>query len=135
MPPPRRQAGFTLIEITIVLVILALIAGLVLTRGPWRSSRLDLDASVRTVTSALRLARGRAIATDRVIAVKTSPAGITIEGGPSWPLAPGQTITQTAILFTPEGESSGGVIELASGTRRVAVSVEWLTGRVSVATP
>jgi hypothetical protein len=70
--------------------------------------------------------------------VKTSPAGIApaqiaIEGGPAWQLAPGQSITQTSILFTPEGESSGGVIELASGARRVAVSVEWLTGRVVVA--
>ena len=133
MPARRTEAGFTLIEITIVLVIMGLIAGLVLTRGPLRSSRLELEASVRTVTNALRLARGRAIADDRIVVVKTSVNGVAIDGGPTWRLSKGQSISQASIFFTPEGESSGGVIELASGDRHVAVAVEWLTGRVTVA--
>ncbi len=37
------------------------------------------------------------------------------------------------IRFNPDGSSTGGRIALADGKRRVAVGVDWLTGRVSVA--
>jgi general secretion pathway protein H len=37
------------------------------------------------------------------------------------------------IRFHPDGSSTGGRISLADGERRVAVGVDWLTGRVSVA--
>jgi general secretion pathway protein H len=37
------------------------------------------------------------------------------------------------IRFNPDGSSTGGRIVLAEGTRRTAVGVDWLTGRVSVA--
>ena len=37
------------------------------------------------------------------------------------------------IRFNPDGSSTGGRITLADGSRRVAVGVDWLTGRVSVA--
>ena len=37
------------------------------------------------------------------------------------------------IRFNPDGSSSGGRITLADGSRRVAVGVDWLTGRVTVA--
>jgi general secretion pathway protein H len=37
------------------------------------------------------------------------------------------------IRFNPDGSSTGGRIVLADGTRRTAVGVDWLTGRVSVA--
>jgi general secretion pathway protein H len=38
-----------------------------------------------------------------------------------------------AIRFNPDGSSTGGRIVLADGNRKVAVGVEWLSGRVSVA--
>ena len=37
------------------------------------------------------------------------------------------------IRFNPDGSSTGGRIALADGKQRVAVGVDWLTGRVSVA--
>ncbi len=37
------------------------------------------------------------------------------------------------IRFNPDGSSTGGRIAIADGKRRVAVGVDWLTGRVSVA--
>jgi general secretion pathway protein H len=40
---------------------------------------------------------------------------------------------RAAITFTPDGSSSGGRIDLATGQRTVGVAVDWLTGRVSVA--
>ena len=37
------------------------------------------------------------------------------------------------IRFNPDGSSTGGRISLADGQQRIAVGVDWLTGRVSVA--
>ena len=33
------------------------------------------------------------------------------------------------VVFTPDGGSSGAVILLAAGPRKIAVDVNWLTGR------
>lgn len=115
-----------------MLVILGLIAGLVIARGPLRSRRVELDATVRTLTGTLRLARGKAIATDRVIVVRTAAGGFAMDGGPAWHVAPGQSISRADVAFTPEGESSGGAIIVASGPQRVVVGIDWLTGRVHV---
>jgi general secretion pathway protein H len=38
-----------------------------------------------------------------------------------------------AIRFNPDGSSTGGRISLSDGGRRIAVGVDWLTGRVAVA--
>jgi general secretion pathway protein H len=124
------SAGFTLIEIIVVLVIMALIAGLVLSRGPVGSRHMDLEATVRTLTGALRLARGQAIAADRVVVVRVAENGFAIDGGPTWRLASGQSISPATVMFTPEGESSGGMIVVSSGAERVAIGIDWLTGRV-----
>jgi general secretion pathway protein H len=127
----RGQRGFTLIEMIVVIVIMSLIAGMVLARRPWHSAGLDLDATQRALTAALRLARSRAIAQDRVVAVVTDNAGFVVDGGVRRALPPGETLSSAQMIFTPDGEASGGTILLASTGARVAVTVNWLTGRVS----
>jgi general secretion pathway protein H len=126
----RDQAGFTLIEMIVVIVIMALIAGLVIVRRPWHSVGLDTDASVRALTSALRVARSRAIAQDREVSVVTGAIGFSVDGAAPWVLPSGEALSAGQVIFTPDGGSSGGVIVLAAGPRRIAVSVNWLTGRV-----
>jgi general secretion pathway protein H len=127
----RGQRGFTLIEVIVVIVIMSLIAGMILARRPWHSAGLDLDATQRALTAALRLARSRAIAQDRIVAVVTDSAGFTVDGGARRPLPAGETLSQAQMIFTPDGEASGGTILLASAGTRIAVTVNWLTGRVS----
>jgi general secretion pathway protein H len=34
------------------------------------------------------------------------------------------------VVFMPDGGSTGGTILLATGQKRIAVEVNWLTGRV-----
>lgn len=125
-----RQAGFTLIELIVVIVIMSLIAGLVLVRHPTRSAGLDTDVTVRALSNALRLARSRAIAQDREVVVVTAPGGFAVDGGSPWLLPSGQALSTSQVIFIPDGGSSGGTILLAAGQRRIAVDVNWLTGRV-----
>jgi prepilin-type N-terminal cleavage/methylation domain-containing protein len=84
----QSQSGFTLIEMIVVIVIMAMIAGLVLVRQPWHSAGLNADATLRALVNAMRLARSRAIAQDREITVMTAPGGFAIDGGSVWVVPP-----------------------------------------------
>ena len=128
----------------VVLVILGLGLALVATRGPLRSAALDLRAATGELAQALRLARARAIATDRTVVVALDPAGnaFRIGSGPAQSLPRGVAVEATAVQgpvpgvaafrFAPDGSSSGGRITLMAGGQRAMVGVDWLTGRVSV---
>jgi general secretion pathway protein H len=141
-----RQSGFTLIEMIVVLVVLGLTLGLVLGRGPMHSSALDARMAAREMAQTLRLARSRAIALNRPIAVSLDIAAraVRIDGSPyqALPRAVGVTATTStgeaiagrvvAIRFAPDGSSSGARIALGEGGFVRLIVVDWLTGRVSV---
>jgi general secretion pathway protein H len=128
--PHPHEFGFTLIEIIVVITILALIGSLVLTRQPWHSAGLDTDATLRSLMNAMRLARSRAIAQDREVAVVTAPNGFSVDGTAPRTLPPDQVLSPSRVIFGPDGGSTGGTILLLAGQRRIVVDVNWLTGRV-----
>jgi general secretion pathway protein H len=128
----RSEAGFTLIEMIVVIAVVGLIAGLVLMRQPWTSVGFEREATQRALADALRLARSRAIAQNRNVSVVTGAAGFSVDGSPLRTLPARQTLSASQITFMPDGGSSGGTIVLAAGQRRIAVAVNWLTGRVGV---
>jgi general secretion pathway protein H len=136
-PISARDGGFTLIEVLVVLVIVGLTVGLVLGRGPLRSVRLETRAEANSIAGALRAARSRAIAGDQAITVAIDPARHLLRVGAAAPrlLAGGIALAAplAGITFAPDGSSSGGHIDLATGPFRMQVAVDWLTGRVSVA--
>jgi general secretion pathway protein H len=43
-----------------------------------------------------------------------------------------RTAVQSAIRFNPDGSSTGGRITVGDAVRKIAVGVDWLTGRVSL---
>lgn len=133
MSPRSGAAGFTLIELLVVIVIISLIGGLVVLRQPVHSAGLDFDASRRGLIAALRLARSRAIAQDRVVTVLTGSAGFSVDGSPAQRLAANQGLSAGAVMFLPDGGASGGPLVLAWGSRQAKLEVNWLTGRVHVA--
>jgi general secretion pathway protein H len=126
----QTQAGFTLIEMIVVITVMALIASLVIVRQPWHSVGLDTEATVRALTSTLRVARSRAIALDRDVFVETGEAGFAVDGAAPRLLPSGEALSPARVIFMPDGGSSGTTIVLAAGPRRIAISVNWLTGRV-----
>jgi general secretion pathway protein H len=142
-----RCRGFTLIEVIVTLAILGF--ALVLVTGykpPW-SSALGLRATAAELASGLRLARSEAIVRNRPVAFSLDLTGHRYRVGAaaerSLPANLSLELLTIAgenrgadigdIRFHPDGSSTGGRISLADRKRRMAVGVDWLTGRISVA--
>ena len=140
-------AGFTLIEILVALAIVAFSSVLVASyRPPW-SSGLEIDATAARLAAGLRLVRSEAIAANRSVAFEFDLAGRRYRSGSAPPQSlpdrmavelltitgEQQSSAAGGIRFYPDGSSTGGRIVLTDGFRRLAIGVDWLTGRVSVA--
>ncbi|HEV2302032.1 MAG TPA: GspH/FimT family pseudopilin [Stellaceae bacterium] len=146
-PPPAAGGGFTLLELLVVIAILGfalvLIAGY---KAPW-SNVAALRATAAELASGLRLARSEAILDNRsvVLALDLERHSWRVGAGSPHPLPARLSIElltiageradarQGDIRFNPDGSSSGGRISIADGGGRIAIGVDWLTGRVHVA--
>lgn len=139
------NSGFTLIEVLVVLVILALTMAIVvpaISKGQGGS----LDDVARDMLVTLRKARS-----DAVLGQRTSVVLVDVNGRRYWQERDGRdssipkSMTVTAsvatselsngvagIRFFPDGSSSGGFIQLSMGESASKVQVDWLNGRVSI---
>jgi general secretion pathway protein H len=135
------------LEILVVLAIVGFALVLVVGyRPPWSRS-FALDTVAAELGAELRLVRSQAIAENRPVALELDLKGhrYRVGSGSPRPLPASLSIEVLTIAgqredakvgsirFNPDGSSTGGRIVLAEGPRRVAVGVDWLTGRVSVA--
>lgn len=143
----RRAGGFTLIELIVVLAVLGLALALFARyKAPW-SAALGLRGTAAELAQQLRLARAEAIARDRPVefALDLADRRYRVGEGPAHALPADVAIrlvtiagerrgaAAAAIRFNPDGSASGGRIALAAGGRSIAVGVDWLTGKVTVA--
>jgi general secretion pathway protein H len=119
----NKEAGFTLLEMIVVIVIMGLIMGLVGEYGPQKSHWLETRGAAQAVAQAMAQARGQAIATGQPVALK-------LPSVPGWLT---ETVNASApMMFEPDGSSTGGVVTLDDQGRRIDVTADWLTARVSV---
>jgi len=145
--PGGRQAGFTLVELLAVLVVLALAAGVVATQFGGRQGGAALEVAAHEIASRCRAARTAAIrqAESRVVMIDMASRVVTAGADvPALKIAETVSITSetsaseqrggrmAGIRFFPNGASTGGKIRLETGRQAYEIRVNWLTGRVVV---
>jgi general secretion pathway protein H len=144
----RRTAGFTLIEMMVCLVILALVIGLLPPLLGRARDSAALAEAAQSVVTALRETRNEAITTGRAERFAIDLATGTFRAGrgktQSLPSGIRLSLVTTAdeqlndrsgaILFFPDGSSTGGRLSLLRDARRHDIRVDWLTGRITMAT-
>ena len=142
MKPRRRNAGFTLLELLVVLVLMALMTGLAIPLISAGTPGAQIKAATRELLSGLRQARDQAI-------VQRQPTALTlnvddrrfqITGQPHAFQLPGKLQIglfvaevddngkQGAFIFYPDGSSSGGAVTVSLDGQTNRIDVDWLTG-------
>ncbi len=148
MPRAGEAAGFTLVELLVVLLVIALALGAAipfLARGP---DGQRLDAVAAELVGALRKVRADAIRSNGEALFVVAPEARTWRAGEtaepeSFPAnvvvravgARSEMPTEhlIGIRFFADGTSTGGSITLEQGDApALRVAVDWLTGRVQV---
>ena len=81
-PASRARAGFTLLELTVVVGALAALAALTAPPVARQLDRLAVTAATAELAALLAGARDRAIAESRPFAVRLDGAGATLHAGP-----------------------------------------------------
>ena len=148
--PSRKTDGFTLIELLIVIVIVAMMAGVVGSNIGSGNQSTVLKGAGREVASALRFARGHAMThrkesifqfdleqnSYRITGKKklyklSKEIEVTLDVAQSQI----QDGTQGAIRFFPDGSSTGGRVTLEIAENKRQLDVNWLTGQVEISEP
>ncbi|TPM32786.1 GspH/FimT family pseudopilin [Mesorhizobium sp. B2-3-4] len=138
-------AGFTLIEMLVVLAIIAVVAAIAAPGIVQRYRSPSLDALSSEIMARLRMSRTLAIATARPQQVVIDTGGRTIRFGDRPVLGLPQDVKMTittgretvadgrlaALTFLADGSSSGMEIDLQRAGQASHIEVNWLTGLAS----
>jgi general secretion pathway protein H len=140
-------AGFTLIEMIVVLAIVGLVLSLVAVNRTPVSAATESRAVARDVYEALRAARSEALVTNRDVSFTVDVAHRSYGWGQRPPryvpdglqlalyTSSGDIVGKGAgrIRFDPDGGASGGRVTVAGGDHVWWIGVDWISGHVSIA--
>lgn len=134
----RPAAGFTLVEIMIVLVIVAVAAAVVVPNLGTAFGFSQLRGETRAVVSGLREARAQAVIAGQHVDFQlqgaewrvggasrkiTSSVSVSLDVPPA-----GTSPAGSFIRFFPDGRSTGGRVYLKRKDRVQTIQVDWITG-------
>ena len=149
-PGPRTQsadprAGFTLIEVVAVMLIIALVASLAVTMMP-NTGRGGLKALTLEAAALLRRERLGAVLTgrDRQVSLDGERRILVGDGGDVLAIPRDVAVDilgidalwsgrQAVVRFTPDGASTGAVLKLSRENAEYEIRVNWYTGGVAIA--
>jgi general secretion pathway protein H len=138
----RSTAGFSLIEMLVVMAILALVGAVLMPVLARPSETLRLQANARDLLGALRVTRAAAIAGNAELALMIDVEERTFESPAvarrsldpdiaakitfAEPLR--QSRSHGGFSFFPDGSSTGGDVRLTLNGREAKICVDWFTG-------
>jgi general secretion pathway protein H len=139
-----RGAGFTLIEVMAVMLIVALVASLAVTNMPG-TGRAGLRALTLQTASLLRRERVGAILTgrDREVSLDGERRILVGDGGDIVALPRDIALDilgvdalwsgrQAVVRFHPDGASTGAVLKLSREKAEYEIRVNWYTGGIAI---
>lgn len=130
-------AGFTLLELAVVLALLALMAGLAMPRLGGLLNKAALAGTASEIGAALRTAGSAAISDGRVAVFRGDKAGngYWIDRRHYRLAAADAQLPVTVvgrIAFYPWGGASGGSVRIETPAARREISVDAVTGRANL---
>jgi general secretion pathway protein H len=144
-PSTDRRAGFTLIEVMAVMLIVALVASLAVTRIPG-TGRGALKALTLETAALLRRERLGAVLTgkERQVSLDGERRVLVGDGGDTLAIPRDVVVDilgidavwsgrQAIVRFTPDGASTGAVLKLSRESAEYEIRVNWYTGGVAIA--
>jgi general secretion pathway protein H len=142
------ERGFTLLEMVCVLALIAMIAAVLLPFLPRQTSRSRLQAYALQAATLLKADRNAAIRRGTDIATLVDSRGRVIRSGATadmiripddvefkalLPRTCGRHAALSTISFFASGMSCGGAIALTRADAGYEIRVNWLTGRIEIA--
>ncbi len=142
----KKQVGFTLIEVIVVMVMIAVLAGMVASGMSDSLRKAKIRAVSKDLVSAMRYTRGQAV-------VKHEQKTITFNVKDKTYQAPRKKIvhipdeidinvytadsevadeTTGSIRFFSDGSSTGGWVKLTHKNKVWKINVNWLTGEIAM---
>ncbi len=143
---PNKQGGFTLIEVIVVMVMIAVLAGMVASGMTDSLRKSKIRAVSKNLVSAMRYTRGQAV-------VKHEQKTISFNVKDKTYQAPRKKVvhipdeidinvytadsevadeTTGSIRFFSDGSSTGGWVKLTHKNKIWKINVNWLTGEISM---
>jgi general secretion pathway protein H len=143
---PSSAEGFTLLEMLVVIVILALATAVAMPILARPSDGVRLQATARDLINALRLTRAMAIARNAEVAltidvdkrtfasaaVRTQSFGPDIAAELTFAEPERAARSTGGFRFFPDGSSSGGDVRLRLRGSEAKICVNWLTGEAQL---
>ena len=144
-PAPRGRrhdaSGFTLVEVSLALMLIAVLAALALPGLVRATGPSALRVSALQIAALLREDRTIAQTTGRLVTATVEPNAIHAGASAAEVTLPPGTMAGMlgagipGVRFFPDGRSSGGAIVLASANSRIAIAVNADTGAIHVGAP
>jgi general secretion pathway protein H len=139
----RSAAGFTLLELLVVLAILGAASALILPRFGGSVSRVSMRSTAVQLVALLRATRSEAMRSNTELTVTIDLSGRAywsdIQTGPR-SIARGIDLTLSGagiewknnaavrVRFKPDGRASAAEIGLKEGKASAVITIDWLTG-------